>query len=167
MTEIKDLKNALGKYLEGKRELDAFLSLNGKSSIISAFQDALKDCPNIGVHWTQYVPGFNDGEPCMFSPGEFSIFPLNNSVLVDETDEDDISDAPEESSIYEQDGKLFTNSGDREINQAHITLEQYQALDEVWYKLDNYILETVFGSNAEITITSDSVTIDDDYSCGY
>lgn len=160
MDNINNFGTALDEYKSAKDKLDKQLRDGGANIIGSAFQAVLKECPGIGVNWNQYVPGFNDGDPCTFTVGEFNVCLL-----------EDISDnRPDECGLCEGDDGNIVKSDypnkDILIDPSLITCEQYNQLLSIWNKLDNYILEIVFDSNAEITITRDDVTVDD-YDCGH
>lgn len=62
-------------FLEKKAELQKVLADNSNKFIQEAFQDFFDDNPWCGaVNWVQYAPGFNDGDPCVFSVHDPNFF---------------------------------------------------------------------------------------------
>lgn len=77
------------------------------------FLDAVLNAENVSaVRWRQWVPSFNDGDPCEFTLGEFYLKP---TVATDSEPEDPEDDADED--IYDDDedgehGDGFMDVGD-------------------------------------------------------
>lgn len=65
--------SALIKLSEKMSALKKEMSDNAGEAFKEAFKEIHEKNPNIlGVHWYQYVPGFNDGDPCTFTMGEIN-----------------------------------------------------------------------------------------------
>lgn len=61
------------EYLAVRKKLSMILKENAKDIIAEAFKKFFEGSPEVQlVHWTQYAPNFNDGEPCVFSVHDFS-----------------------------------------------------------------------------------------------
>lgn len=112
------------------------------------------------VRWTQYTPSFNDGDPCVFTTGEFTV----KLEGVEEGDEDE-----EES--YER-GGFRCEYG---VNNHFSTFPEqfsYRAKHPIAEKMDEHFdykhveafydaLEDAFGDPAEVTATRDGFHIED------
>ena len=137
------LESALENYRNARSGLKSILDKDGVNLIGKMFQKVLKKCHGIAVYWNQYVPSFNDGEPCRFSVGDF--------YVIDNTDYEEIGGSAYAYDVLDSDGEIKED--------LTITDEQHTELCEIFSKLDDYLLETVFGSNAEIIIDSEKVTV--------
>ena len=120
------------------------------------FKDGVKKIFDIvpelqALSWKQYVPSFNDGEPCEFSLGELH-FHFENDLTAED---DDIDDDESGRSSYDikhdenlsEETKTFFTTFDKEFNQ----LES--------------VLERVFGVNQKIRISRDGTIAKEDYDC--
>lgn len=126
------------------------------------YLDAVLNCEGVeGVRWNQYVPGFNDGDPCVFTLGEIY-------VRLEGCDED--------AGEYE-DG--FVDCGDmwdyaepgnwRSHRVARPGCEQlypaFSALEDAFPHF-KYFIQASFGDNATVTATKVGFEVEY-YDCGY
>ena len=71
---MSEKKNFLGITITGS--VDSQQTRRTAQRPASDLQPAVQDVIDlagedfVGVKWTQYIPGFNDGDPCVFSLGE-------------------------------------------------------------------------------------------------
>lgn len=154
--EMEKKKKAMSKSAVPviKAELKAFLEANPEVE---------------AIRWNQYVPGFNDGEPCTFSLGDIQM------RLVPEEEEE----VEEESSEGEEESEEEEEYEDEDYDDDEEDWIDEYGLDDVSKKLASAfkklsgklqslepILEEAFGSNAEITATRKKITVED-YDCGF
>lgn len=123
--------------------------------------DALFAYPEVeSVRWGQYTPSFNDGDPCVFSFGEFEVKLFGN----DEGGE-------------REDGFLSDYHVNEHFNNLMAATYSYsnkhpiaELLDSSFgYRhVDAYVdaLETAFGDPAEVIATREGFHVED-YDCGY
>lgn len=158
----------------------------GKKIIQSALASFLKAHPEVvSVGWNQWVPGFNDGDPCTFTLGE--PFVKFGDVATAEKHID-----PKQLKIYKEDasmgsGKVFSQEeyesiimetgGERENgcyymydlcdrDDKHSLRKDLIALERMLNKAQD-ILEMSFGADQTITATQDGKITTGWYDCGY
>jgi predicted SnoaL-like aldol condensation-catalyzing enzyme len=133
-----------------RAEMKKLMEEKGKTAIMELFTGVFEKFPQVAaIQWQQWIPGFNDGDPCTFSVGETKI------QFVDaEGDETDFLDS------YEMD--------DEEIENKDDLLDALGKIDQLFQDNED-VLEGIFGSNAEITIKrgATEAEVDDSYDCGY
>jgi hypothetical protein len=122
---------------------------DGVSALEEAFSEFFAAHPEAhAIRWTQYAPGFNDGEPCVFSVNDFVVRVGNAPTELDDEDEDDGADWKYR---YSVDDKVLALDLD--------ALETaYQSLSE--------LAEEVIGASVKVTATRAGLKIED-YDCGY
>lgn len=119
----------------------------------------------VGVRWTQYIPAFNDGEPCVFRVCEPSYL-----VEVDEDDDEgewieiddsnyEVIDSYSFDYSWNGDSRVYKNAADKE--KVELLRAIYSALQTVEDECQEQ-----FGNNAEVIILHDRVIVND-YDCGY
>lgn len=119
----------------------------GKEAVQEEFADFFKQYPQVeAVRWQQYVPGFNDGDPCTFSVRESSV------LFSADTQPEALADGE------------FHEGYDFEDDHPKIN-EALGEIDSLLHS-NSDLLQTMFGTNVEITITPKEITVDD-YDCGY
>lgn len=106
----------------------------------------------LAIKWHQYIPSFNDGEPCEFSIGDVRI--TNNPAVVAEWVNDQMFDEDEYDENYIE---SFREHADGEIGRI---------LTPVGDSKFEYALRAEFGDNVEVVITPEA-TYQFDYDCGY
>lgn len=114
---------------------------------------------NVRLYWTQYVPGFNDGEPCTFTMGSMLVGfenpkPYVQTSYIDQ-EEDDVQ-------FQDSDGIKYLDSYCLKDNKFK---EDFKKLERAFQDMED-VLESAFGCNVEINVTKDKIIIED-YSCGY
>lgn len=121
-----------------------------QSQFLDALKADLKELfdadPNfLGLVWTQYTPGFNDGEPCVFGLGE-AVAVYEPAVLEDVEPGDLYGDEPGLVSKYK-----FT-----------------EALKQLWGSVSNlpHQMERTFGNNVKVRATRAGFDVSE-YDCGY
>lgn len=133
-----------------RTEMKNLMVEKGKPAIVELFKELFEKHPNVrAARWTQYIPGFNDGDPCEFSVGEVSV--QLEAPSAEDVEED-----------FDEDSFVDTY----EIDDSSLTDD----MDEISGVLSGNedVLQTVFGNNAKVTITRDGeVEVDGDYDCGY
>mgnify|MGYP001613573476 CR=1 FL=1 len=129
---------------------------SSKPAIKELFEEFFAAAPSIkAVTWTQYTPGFNDGDPCRFGVHEFS-YCLDLSKV--ENDEDEHED---EETGYMSSYSLH-DKAEPDVRAALVALEdQTGELDE--------LMEAAFGDGVRVTVTNDGGCEFkvQDYDCGY
>lgn len=130
------------------------------------FLDAVLNADDVAaVRWRQWVPSFNDGDPCEFTLSDFLLRPATPPV----TDDDPEDDADED--IYDDDedgeyGDGFMDSGDLTRRWDYEKSEYVQLpnvhagaapLDELNRHSGHFeaILRESFGDHAIVTVTRD------------
>jgi hypothetical protein len=110
--------------------------------------------------WTQYLPSFNDGDPCTFTVGEivFTNAPAQELANV--------------SSYGEYEGEddnvqVFGSWYLKNHPIAGVNLEQVELIESFVNNSDmESVLEEMFGCNVRITATAAGFDVED-YDCGY
>lgn len=136
--------------------------------------------------WEQFIPGFNDGEPCTFRLREPRLV-TELEVISDEPSRDR-GDLPEEPDADEplvtqlgsaerdfeaaeegaDDGVIdLVNGNTRNLEWAGIKKKEIEALRKAWVAIGESILESVFGSDVRVVVRDDGSHSVLDYSCGY
>ncbi len=104
------------------------------------------------IFWTQFTPGFNDGDPC-----EFGI----QGPFFTTTHWEDVDSGYEDSEDVYDNEELMVNGNTNDELGADI-----KAFEQAFQMIDNY-LEATFGSyGAFIRIHKDGIE-KEDYDCGY
>lgn len=90
------LATALKKIQTARKNYDSALSALGRKALAKELGALIPK--GYAIAWTQYTPGFNDGDPCTFTLDDPSIASIKQTVEVeplDEEDEDVIVEAAE------------------------------------------------------------------------
>lgn len=177
-------KNVLG-MIDKYNELKAEMMKNLKDNFSSIFEEFFNEVPEIKyVTWCQYVPHFNDGEPCEFTMHEFNFIfgnevnedgsPVTANDLLgsaypfDDNSWFDIGRAPSDwykvnyPDTYYAWHRKFDKLGDR----GPIIEQKVTEMDQILRKIPDEIYENIFGSNASIVIERTNTHVDE-YDCGY
>ena len=155
---IEDISNQVKKYHVDRMEKDRALLSGLVSSLFSQYE-GIK-----AIGWYQYVPSFNDGDPCTFLMGEFHF-------LV-EAGKDD-SEIGVEGDYWEEssyDGcrwayrdkhlaKLLGESGDTISENLRSFCRAFCEMEDA--------LENLFGHDCAVEIHRDGKIKVEDYECGY
>lgn len=141
---IEKLNEIAAEIDASKKKLAAFAQTEGKSAIGAAFAKCFEPPTNlVRIEWTQYVPGFNDGDACLFTVSEPELFA-------------DVDGEEKEFDSY---------SLDDADAKAAIGQKSLDAFDAAW-SIPEEILQAVFGENVKVVITADDVEVEE-YDCGY
>lgn len=144
MNKFQEAEKLKNKYRATLRDITA-------EDVKGLFDEVFEKHPNFrAIGWKQYVPSFNDGEPCEFTM---------------DTDFQVVINDPE---------KINDNLTDEEIHDLRIRDFGWPKLDPEMEKdicdafnlISADISETVFGSDVQIVITRSKITANS-YSCGY
>jgi hypothetical protein len=125
------------------------------------------------IHWKQYVPSFNDGDPCTFSMydqcvnGVTESGSMTDDDMTDYLDEDDNAGDLEFVEQFQEAVQNFVRPVSYSEHEA-VLKQQYPWLAEVFDFLNAFSndYETMFDSNAEVVITREGVKVSE-YYCGY
>lgn len=166
-TEIE--VNAVLKSTEDAQKL---IKDNTKKTM-KLLERLIKETPEVeAIRWSQYVPGFNDGEPCEFSVNDLEI--KFNSDLLPVGEEKKYDDNGEE----EEDDKFVNEYDLKDFFERQIDVLNYKEVDKVerianlFCKIHGTLanssgaLQEAFGDNAQITVTKDGIE-KEEYDCGF
>jgi hypothetical protein len=129
--------------------------------------------------WNQWIPGFNDGDPCTFTMGGLWLIAHEDIERVKEEEGEDVDDAIAEwkedegsdafrwskrkhckTEGYRGDGKPNVHYDERFEAAYNDALALYNVMST------GNLAEEVFGSDASVLITPNGVDVDE-YYCGY
>lgn len=69
------MNNSLSSLLVDFKQFKLDFQEKAKAAMNEIFKEFFKENPSISaIHWNQYTPYFNDGEPCEFSVSDFNFF---------------------------------------------------------------------------------------------
>ena len=157
---MSDIKN-LSQLFELREEYKKKVKIHGEDLLKSDFRDFFDSTPEVeSVQWTQYTPGFNDGDPCVFGLGAFLYRSKNTATKVKEKPEDF------EDGDYGHEGydSLYWRGDDQE-NVCEQTKINLKNLETLIHKAQD-VLEMIFGDGVQVTATRDKIETED-YDCGY
>lgn len=166
-----------------KKKLDLPEELNNKLTALTDLQkqkaeiekgaiDLLKgtlkqllvDVPELeGISWCQYVPGFNDGEPC-----EFSIMGLEVKFAgVSEKDMEQLEEDCDSTEGYApiNDQMDILQYGELKARYGEKLFKYIDKVESVIYSLEDCV-KSAFGENARVVVTRSGIEVED-YDCGY
>lgn len=114
------------------------------------------------VRWSQYTPSFNDGDPCVFTTGEFTVKVFDGDEAAGENEDGYLTEycIDRHFSTYEDE---YTWRDDKHHPIAKLLDDElgYNAI-KAYYDA----LEDAFGDPAEIVATREGFHVED-YDCGY
>lgn len=158
---------------EKQKQLETEMREYGKQAFDAFFKAFFTENPNIlGVKWTQYIPGFNDGDPCVFSLGEIY---FKAEGVTPEYDEEEYDQEYDEYDLtgfgYSHDLVEASWQGTYPNRKYVVTKELVpggKACIELESALESNkkVLELAFGENAKIICYPDKIVVED-YDCGY
>lgn len=133
--------------------------------------DAVLTAPDVSaVRWRQWVPGFNDGDPCEFTMGEFYLKPTTPlpEDPEDDADNDIYDDDDDETGEY---GDGFRDVGDLtrvwdDNTSKYVPLPNPHPGGEPLRKLNEHsrhfeaVMRESFGDHAIITATRDGFDVE-------
>lgn len=145
-------------YQEYKEEKER-LSNQAEEVIKSYFNQLFQDQPDlVAIKWNQYIPSFNDGDPCTFS--------LGGVYICDTQPRDEYPD--------DYDSEYYFEFNDKYYSVGTIYEDKYyEKYEYKWFAdLEDFLedvkpeLEKVFGSNATVIVFRDSIEIEE-FDYGY
>ena len=112
----------------------------GCNLITNTFEKLFAEYPGLHrIHWTQYTPSFNDGDPCYFSLGE---------IWVNEDEDGWLSEEEKAGPSLSQEQK----------DEIYVVLGKLNYLEEHF--------EDLYGDNTAAEVRRDGVS-KESYDCGY
>lgn len=170
----------LSKLVDEIHELQMRVREAAQEEFKPALREVVKvlrdEVPNVTqLQWNQYIPGFNDGDPCEFTMGE-TRFSFSNEELANEGD---YENGFIEASYNEERAKAeIANPGTEKylygltklVVNGVINNEQALLLSGLADSIASLegVAEIAFGPDTQITldVTSGEIEIED-YDCGY
>jgi len=182
-TAGETIKEMVERYNELRKEMMGKLETN----FSTLFDEFFEQVPEVKyISWCQWVPGFNDGDPCVFRMGDF------NFILADSLNEDDepitVNDLLGESYPFDNNSNLFqitrefgdwykekypqdVEKWNKELQEilgerGPIIVEKIKEMQTILNQIPEDIYENIFDSNASIVIEKGK-THTEEYDCGY
>jgi hypothetical protein len=156
--EIAEAKAAIEKLNEEIKNRSQQVFANAISKYFTAF-------PIVEyITWTQYTPGFNDGEPCEFGVNGPYIR-LKGDPFDDEDDYDEGTYIPSEWSRknYPKDAAKFDEKYGTHLNSIQ---KAKSVAESIIGCMDESVLNMMYGDGSKIKIYADRIDVTD-YDCGY
>lgn len=126
-----------------------------KEALVAELKDVFVRHPELKViKWTQYTPGFNDGDPCYFTIGDVSAANYMDINHYGEWEGDE-DEEPEDLEVFSLDYNVPKKYKDLEPLGKFINS-----------KTGKDVLEFMFGDGVTVVVTADGVDTDE-YDCGY
>ena len=149
MTQLQDLQV---EYEKKAKQI-------GKPAFVELAGECFDACPTLEViHWTQYTPGFNDGDPCTFSVCGPEFFSKENAV--------DVEGEPfDPNELRENGGDLHTWEGSDQRYAGKVRLREFEKF--LTSELGEDLAKRVFGDDVAVTIYRNGKFEVEEYYCGY
>lgn len=167
----KELKARLDKIDKIRSDLQKAEKTASKD-IMEILKKMMNDNPLIaGVMWQQYTPGFNDGEPCVFTTnGPFIKFDEKVSGAGDKNaDYEDESNDGYMDANYDIDNDFYDKKADifnfKEIKALKAAVKDVCKVYNYLEAMDS-CLQDMFGDGVQVFVTKDGVETED-YDCGF
>lgn len=145
-----------------KEAYDKKLSEEGEDAVKELFKEFFDKHPEVdNVHWTQYTPYFNDGDPCYFSVHEFYL------ALGEVEEEESEGEEDEESEESDEDEDEDDYDYDEEYDSWGLSQSDNPKLKQIGEDLGTLqeipddVLEHVFGDHVRITATREGFDVDE------
>lgn len=157
-----------------KAEYDAKVEEIRDNGLVKIFNDFFASNPDIqAISFIGYIPGFNDGDPCVFGMGEvnFATQKADLSDYIPGYESENYGDPDDEDSEYPgwfnprgETYRDYSKTGFPEVQNPHYN----PALNEVASFIQgNYdLMNKLFGDNFKVVITKDEIKVEE-YDCGY
>ena len=163
----KTVQSRLKKIKEENEAISKKMKDNTKATV-EILKSLIKSVPEVeAVRWSQYTPGFNDGDPCEFSVNELEIkFNTDKLPVNEEFEPEDNNDG----FLNSYDVEKYIESQEDVINFKEIA--EFEKKIKVFYEVHEILssnsntLEETFGNNVRITVTHKGIE-KEDYDCGY
>ena len=131
-----ELNEIVSTYNRELRALKESMSLRFQDSLKGVFKEVFERHPNITkLTWTQYTPYFNDGEPCVFSVNDMTVF-------------DDTVDEDDDEGLY-----LGWGEGQKRYPDLLAISRSLEAADD--------LLLEMFGDHCRVTITPKGIDVEE------
>lgn len=135
---LEEYQAAMDKLNAQRKELLKEFKVEGSALMAEGFKRVFEEHPRLeGVRWKQYIPNFNDGEPCVFRVCDPTLLVTGLTEDMRYADKHGYRD-----SAYGYDTET-----------AAVFNAAYDAVCAVL--VDEDLLEALFGSDGRITITRD------------
>jgi hypothetical protein len=149
----------INEILEMKRKYDEAVKTSGEEIVKAVFNELFDNYPEVqACNWHQYIPSFNDGDPCEFTVGELH---WQIDGVISKYAPDDRSAEDYDGESKEEDPRWVSSW---ELKETPL-YDVVKVVESTLYRIED-CLEFAFDSNAEITVTRDSITVDE-YYCGW
>jgi hypothetical protein len=155
---INNATKELSVYRMKMRELSSATLQNVCDTFFNVFPEVKT------IYWAQWIPGFNDGDPCVFSLGDINFSPAQWDAI-----EGPYWGDPD----YNYNGKDEKNELDNFVKYSSWKNNELATpLQENILSIENFLisindyLESTFGNNAFVRIHRNGVETED-YDCGY
>ncbi len=175
MLDNKSLLADLDKVAEARKELEKM-----QKSALGTIKQTLKNLASLpgveGFRWSQYVPGFNDGDACEFTLNDLEIrlsgetkqaLNPSNEESEDEDEDDEENNDEDWVGVDNLDVKdiiAHQQIADMGVDPA-VFLKSVNAIARSLYDIED-LLRSEWGENVQITVTKDGIETDE-YDCGY
>ena len=156
---IKEINEQLGAI---QKQYDDAVEGVRNNGLKELFKEIFETSDIKGIAWTQSIPSFNDGDPCVFSTGEiyFTFEPLNPAM--ENWGGAYLDDDPEHGNW----GESLYDFSEGYINRTVLPGKE-AAVEVVEFISSNQdLMEKLFGSNAAILVTPEEIKVQE-YNCGY
>jgi hypothetical protein len=166
----KDLKDRLSKIDQIRADLKT-AEESATKDIMNLLKDLMRSNPMLAaVRWEQWIPGFNDGDSCEFTIGDLKVKFSDDLVNKENSKDEEDDNSNEEFLDTDYQVEEFFKRQINILNHKEMTQlkKSVNIANEVFAKL-TYMedqLESMFGSNMQITVTAEGVETED-YDCGY
>lgn len=146
---------------EYKSAGERFASLKAEAAehFKKELEEAFIASPFQKATWTQYTPGFNDGDPCVFRVSD--VYTLHG---YDESELDDFDPEGEDNGDWQYQtaivSKIYSSCDSKETIAARAAIKDLLDGNEE-------LLEATFGNDKRVTWTTGKGFEVDDYDCGY
>ena len=122
----------------------------------------------LGIRWKQYIPSFNDGEPCLFTLSDLEFYLHKDFAkqygFLSWTSEDEQHVLDEEMQKYVAGFKWYEQPYKDELLEA--LPSSFQKIIKLFSTIEPSYFENCFGYNIKISFIKNEFIIDD-WDCGY
>ncbi|MGN6110088.1 MAG: hypothetical protein ACTHU0_33590, partial [Kofleriaceae bacterium] len=136
------LQTQLKRIAKARKALDTEVAKLTAKKIAAALGALVPD--GCVLTWTQYVPSFNDGEPCTFTVGEAYVESKAGSSAI-----------------------TLEHGNPARLEWAGLTRKAWTDLRRAFREIPEEVLESAFGIGVLVVIESGGNYRIDDYNCGY
>jgi len=169
MSTTKELETKVNDFAARQKTLQE-LSKTLATEVIDTLKSLMHSTPYIeAVQWRQYVPGFNDGDPCEFTVTDFEV-KFSSAVWSKFNDEETGDNVGDDGFMSPWDVKRFFDKHIDVLNHEDVKelQDQYDAAKNLFTTLNKMEkeLEGAFGTNVLIVVTQKGITTED-YDPGY